>query len=269
MPIYQRADKSASTFKAHGAPVLSSSQRSGRMIERKLSTHPKAKAPRVAKSKGASAIIMKSAEGVAGEAANRSLKLTVKQENFCHAYIETGNASGAYRRAYNASGMKDKQIWEEACKILKNPKVSQRVNELKALHRHRHQITVDHLVAELEEARAIAKENGTPAAMVAATMGKGKLLGLIVDKAEHSGRDGKDLIPPDTSNRALARSILDILREARIEGQLEINAGHGDAEMDESGKAGAAPPSDEPADHVVANASIRVRMFNPVTGRVE
>jgi hypothetical protein len=39
MPIYQRADKLASAFKARGAPVLSSSQRSGRMIERKLSAH--------------------------------------------------------------------------------------------------------------------------------------------------------------------------------------------------------------------------------------
>jgi phage terminase small subunit len=194
------------------------------MIERKLSAHPRAKAPRVAKSKRASAIIKKSAEGVAGEAANKSLRLTVKQENFCHAYIETSNASGAYRRAYDASGMKDKQIWEEACKLLKSPKVSQRVNELKSLHRQRHEITVDDLVAELEEARAIAKDNGTPAAMVAATMGKGKLLGLVVDKNEHTAKDGAQLMPEPASARDLARSIFDILREARIEGQVEFSS---------------------------------------------
>ena len=31
-------------------------------------------------------------------------ELTQKQENFCLAYIETGNASEAYRKAYNATG---------------------------------------------------------------------------------------------------------------------------------------------------------------------
>ena len=30
-------------------------------------------------------------------------ELTQKQENFCLAYIETGNASEAYRKAYNAA----------------------------------------------------------------------------------------------------------------------------------------------------------------------
>jgi phage terminase small subunit len=34
------------------------------------------------------------------------MALTVKQENFCLAYMETGNASEAYRRAYNAGKMK-------------------------------------------------------------------------------------------------------------------------------------------------------------------
>lgn len=42
----------------------------------------------------------------------------------------------------------------------------------------RHKITVDDLLAELDEARAIGKESGKAAPMVAATMGKAKLLGL-------------------------------------------------------------------------------------------
>lgn len=54
----------------------------------------------------------------------------------------------------------------------------------------RHEITVDTLVGELEEARQVAKNTEVPSAMVAATMGKGKLLGLIVDKNEHTGKDG-------------------------------------------------------------------------------
>ena len=34
------------------------------------------------------------------------MSLTPKQEAFCLAYMETGNASEAYRRAYDADNMK-------------------------------------------------------------------------------------------------------------------------------------------------------------------
>ena len=56
--------------------------------------------------------------------------LTPKQENFCLKYLKYGNASEAYRQSYNASRMTDKQIWEEASKLLKHHKVSQRLEEL-------------------------------------------------------------------------------------------------------------------------------------------
>ena len=36
--------------------------------------------------------------------------LTPKQENFCLAYLETGNASEAYRRAYDVANMKPESI---------------------------------------------------------------------------------------------------------------------------------------------------------------
>ena len=62
------------------------------------------------------------------------------------------------------------------------------MQQLQAEHQGRHEVTVDSLVAELDEARALAIEVKTPSAAVAASMGKAKLLGLIVDKAEHSGK---------------------------------------------------------------------------------
>ena len=37
-------------------------------------------------------------------------KLTPKQENFCLAYLETSNASEAYRRAYDSENMKPESI---------------------------------------------------------------------------------------------------------------------------------------------------------------
>ena len=35
----------------------------------------------------------------------KEYKLTIKQEAFARAYVETGNASEAYSRAYNAENM--------------------------------------------------------------------------------------------------------------------------------------------------------------------
>lgn len=59
-------------------------------------------------------------------------KLTIKQEKFCNKYLECGNASEAYRFAYDCSRMTDKQIWEEASKLLSSPKVTQRIDYLKS-----------------------------------------------------------------------------------------------------------------------------------------
>lgn len=56
--------------------------------------------------------------------------------------------------------------------------------ELQEEARQRHATTVDSLTAELEEARDVARSTEQSASMVSATMGKAKLHGLIVDKAE-------------------------------------------------------------------------------------
>lgn len=107
-------------------------------------------------------------------------KLTQKQENFCVAYVETGNQSEAYRRSYNAENMKPETVWSRASTLLKDGKVLARVNELRAQHVKRHEVTVDSLVAELEEARQVALAAETPqtSAAVSASMGKAKLYGL-------------------------------------------------------------------------------------------
>ena len=58
--------------------------------------------------------------------------LTAKQEAFAQAVASGLNQSDAYRKAYNAEKMSDKQVWEEASKLFSNPKVAPRVAELKA-----------------------------------------------------------------------------------------------------------------------------------------
>jgi phage terminase small subunit len=148
-------------------------------------------------------------------AENESDALTPKQEQFCQAYIETGNASEAYRQAYGAKGMKPATVWREAKKLLDNPKVSPRIAELQSGHRERHNMTVDGITTELEEARALAMKNKQPGAAVQASMGKAKLHGLLVDRSEHSGKDGGPIMLWGSNE------LSDVERAVRVEAVLE------------------------------------------------
>lgn len=120
------------------------------------------------------------------------MALTPKQEAFALAYVETGNASEAYRRAYNAGKMKPGVVAVKASELLSHGKVAVRVAELQAQHVERHKLTVDDLLKELEEARqaALTADTTQSSAAVAATMGKAKLLGLDKQVIEHSGPGG-------------------------------------------------------------------------------
>lgn len=131
-------------------------------------------------------------------------RLQPKQEKFCQLYIELGNASEAYRQAYDASKMKPETIKRKAQELLENGTITATyIAELKAEHKERHNITVDDLIAELEEARQIAKDpvKPQPAAMVSATMGKAKILGFDKQVVELSGKDGK---PIETINKNIS-----------------------------------------------------------------
>lgn len=120
------------------------------------------------------------------------MALTQKQEAFCLAYMETGNASEAYRQAYSASKMKSETVNVKASELLASGKVSVRVAQLQEEAAERNKITVDTLIEELEQARqaALTSETAQSSAAVAATMGKAKLLGLDKVVLEHSGPNG-------------------------------------------------------------------------------
>lgn len=109
--------------------------------------------------------------------------LTIKQEAFCQKYIETGNASEAYRHAYGTRG-KPETVARSAHELAKHPKVSARLTELRQQVAEAHGVTVASLIAELEEARQVAKGREQGAAMVQATLGKAKLAGLDKDTGE-------------------------------------------------------------------------------------
>ena len=113
--------------------------------------------------------------------------LTQKREAFCLAYIETGNQSEAYRAAFDAENMKAETVHKRASELMANGEVKGRIAELQAQAVERALVTVQSLTDELEEARALALQEGQPSAAVSASMGKAKLHGLLVDKAAITG----------------------------------------------------------------------------------
>ena len=118
--------------------------------------------------------------------------MTPKQADFVRWYFELGNASEAYKRAYN-SHAKPNTLHRKANDLLKHPVIKKEVQTMQAQARERNQVTIDNVVDELEEARQIAKQSGNASAMVSATLGKAKVLGLVVDKQE---TNTKILTPP-------------------------------------------------------------------------
>jgi len=76
-------------------------------------------------------------------------KMTQKKENFCLAYLETGNQSGAYRRAYSTVKMKQESIARNAFELMKDGYVSARVKELQESQRKRFEVTAANTLEEL------------------------------------------------------------------------------------------------------------------------
>ena len=77
------------------------------------------------------------------------MALTIKQENFCNYYVESGNASDAYRRAYDCGKMKDESIVVNASKLLNNTNIALRLSELKSILQEKSDITKELILNEL------------------------------------------------------------------------------------------------------------------------
>lgn len=57
--------------------------------------------------------------------------LTPKREKFVQGIVEGMSQAEAYRSAYSCKNMSDNAIYREASELMKDPKVSQRVSELR------------------------------------------------------------------------------------------------------------------------------------------
>jgi phage terminase small subunit len=111
-------------------------------------------------------------------------KLTQKQEAFCCAYIETGNASEAYRRAYDAAQMLPATVNRKAVDLMDDAKIAARLKELRQPAVEKAQITLESHLAELASLRDAARKVRDYSAAIRAEIARGKAASLYAERLE-------------------------------------------------------------------------------------
>jgi phage terminase small subunit len=112
------------------------------------------------------------------------MRLNARQERFVQHLVVGGmNATAAYK-ASGYAGKTDGTARAGASELLTNPNVKSRLAELQRQAAQKAVVTAESIADELDIAFRLAFENKQAAACVAASMGKAKLFGLIVDRAE-------------------------------------------------------------------------------------
>lgn len=120
-------------------------------------------------------------------------KCSPQEEVACQALVSGNTQADAYREAYPRSrAWKPVSVAAKSSELFAREHVAARVAELQEKSAKRNQITVDSLLAELEENRqaALCAETPQAAAATAATMGKAKLLGLDKQIIDLKSSDG-------------------------------------------------------------------------------
>ncbi|NIJ89437.1 hypothetical protein FHR49_002238 [Xanthomonas campestris] len=116
----------------------------------------------------------------------RRSALTPKQQRFVAEYLKDQNAAQAAVR----TGYSEKTAKQAGSRLLNIPAIAAAVRAGQKRVAAKAEITVESLMAELEQARRMALKEKQPSAAVTATMGKGKLAGLLVEKRHHTGAIG-------------------------------------------------------------------------------
>ena len=124
-----------------------------------------------------------------------------RHELFAQGLVERKTASQAYIEA----GYREND--GNATRLRQNDEIVARVAELQERALNRHDITVDTLTDELEEARLLAHQGGQAGAAVSAILGKAKLHGLGKETVQHVGNDLADVLKEiDGGTRGISTS---------------------------------------------------------------
>lgn len=108
----------------------------------------------------------------------RHTVLTIKQERFAQEYVATGNASEAYRRAYDTHGSPE-TVAIEAHRLVRHPKVAPRIEQLRAEISVLSDYDRGRLAVELQETRLAALAKGDVLTAIKATKLMGDMIGAF------------------------------------------------------------------------------------------
>ena len=100
-----------------------------------------------------------------------------RHEKFAQEIAKAKTATAAMA----AAGYSDPR---NSTRLTKNDEIRRRIDELKERGAARAEVSVASVLDELEEARQLALKRGQVSAAVQASMGKARILGLIIDRRE-------------------------------------------------------------------------------------
>ena len=111
--------------------------------------------------------------------------LTPKQQRYDR-FVSEMLVDGNVTRSAKAAGYSEKTAYSQGHRLLKNVEIANAIKAGQKDIAKRNELTIDDIIKELEEARtaALTAESPQSSAAVAATMGKAKVLGMLVDKSE-------------------------------------------------------------------------------------
>ncbi len=160
--------------------------------------------------------------------------LTLAEEKFALEYIERGNAAQAYLSVFGRKATR-----QELKDLNESPVMIRRVTALYnmrlAIMQNSCQVDVDLLVRELEQARQVAIHQNEASAAIAATMGKAKLHGLLVDRKEINIKRPEDMTEAEI-REALGIEFIEAMALGRASEAIIIEESENDMENAEKDK---------------------------------
>lgn len=109
-------------------------------------------------------------------------KLTPKQEKFCQEYIQCGNASDAYRAAYDCSKMLPQTVNRAAFGLFNNSKITTRIKDLRDKAAEAAMVTLQGHLNDLKRLRDAAEADQQYSAAITAEISRGKAAGLYAER---------------------------------------------------------------------------------------
>ena len=116
--------------------------------------------------------------------------MSPKQEKFCMEYIATGDSLTAYKAAGYAPGKKHSDTRRRASTLLKQPKIEQRINDLREVALDRMAWSADHVLQRLDDVYQHALSNGDYTNANRSIENVAKHLGMFVDRSEQKIKIG-------------------------------------------------------------------------------